>query len=106
VKAYDFNSFKKQDFIPIIIPNWDNTPRSGKRGWVFRNSTPEVFGMHLTNTLNFVKARKSTKPKIIFIKSWNEWAEGNYLEPDLRWGRGYLEAVKKAVEEVEIENQK
>ena len=32
--------------------------------------------------------------RIIFLKSWNEWAEGNYLEPDLINGRGYLEVCK------------
>lgn len=32
--------------------------------------------------------------KIIFIKSWNEWAEGNHLEPDLKFGRQYLEVVR------------
>ena len=32
--------------------------------------------------------------RFLIIKSWNEWAEGNYLEPDLKYGRQYLEAVK------------
>jgi hypothetical protein len=39
--------------------------------------------------------------RIIFLKSWNEWAEGNYMEPDLKFGRGYLEALKEAVSEQE-----
>jgi hypothetical protein len=43
------------------------------------------------------------KPKdhrIIFLKSWNEWAEGNYMEPDLKFGRGYLESLKEAISEL------
>jgi hypothetical protein len=37
--------------------------------------------------------------RIVFIKSWNEWAEGNHLEPDLRFGRGYLEALRDELRE-------
>ncbi|WP_196802945.1 glycoside hydrolase family 99-like domain-containing protein [Candidatus Stoquefichus massiliensis] len=45
--------------------------------------------------------QKSEDKKIIFIKSWNEWGEGNHLEPDLKYGLGYLEAYKKAISEFE-----
>ena len=81
---------------PCVVPNWDNTPRCGRSGFVLHNSTPEKFKEHLIDALSRVESR-SKEQKIVFIKSWNEWAEGNYLEPDLRYGHGYLEAVKSLI---------
>ena len=31
--------------------------------------------------------------RLLFIKSWNERAEGNYLEPDLENGTAFLEVL-------------
>ncbi len=81
---------------PVVYSCWDNTPRSGRRGYVFQGSTPEKFAKLLAQAMQQV-ARRTAEHRIVFIKSWNEWAEGNYLEPDAEWGRGYLEAVKGAV---------
>lgn len=94
------NAFLKDDVkyehYPCIFPNWDNTPRSGVNGRVFYGSTPELFRIHLKEALEIVKSQPEEK-RIIFIRSWNEWAEGNYLEPDLQVGRGYLEVIKNEV---------
>ena len=35
----------------------------------------------------------------VVIKSWNEWAEGNYMEPDLQYGHGYINALAEAIKE-------
>jgi hypothetical protein len=80
---------------PCVIPNWDNTPRSGSNGLVLHNSSPELFRTHLKEAIARV-GHKDREKRIIFIKSWNEWAEGNYLEPDLKFGRAYLEVIKDA----------
>ena len=77
---------------PIVMPNWDNTPRSGDRGRVLHNSTPDIFKIHLEDAIRMVSAREPDG-RIVFIKSWNEWAEGNHLEPDLKFGRAYLDAI-------------
>jgi len=79
---------------PCVIPNWDNTPRSGKNGLVFHDSSPELFRKHLKQAITRVE-NKDPEKRIIFVKSWNEWAEGNYLEPDLKFGRAYLEVIKE-----------
>jgi hypothetical protein len=89
---------KKSNVFPTIIPNWDHSPRSGKHGLILTNSTPELFSKHISEVLEKVKD-KDDEHKIVFIKSWNEWAEGNYMEPDLRWGLKYLEATKRVLEE-------
>ena len=82
----------REDILPTIIPNWDHSPRSGANGYLFDNSTPEFFYSHLMN----VKALLNRKDNnLCFLKSWNEWGEGNYVEPDLKFGWGYLDALKE-----------
>lgn len=81
---------------PTVTPNWDNTPRSHTRGYVLHGSTPELFRYHLREALNLVR-RRPVNDRIIFVKSWNEWAEGNYLEPDRRFGHEYLNVMKEEI---------
>lgn len=78
---------------PVVIPNWDNSPRSGSRGLVFHGSTPELFREHLRQAVDIAKELRYSE-QLIFLKSWNEWAEGNYVEPDRRFGRKFLEVIK------------
>jgi hypothetical protein len=80
---------------PAIVPNWDNSPRSGKRALILKGSSPELFNVHLKQVLDIVKQKEGNK--IVFLKSWNEWAEGNYVEPDLKFGNGYLECIKESL---------
>lgn len=95
----EFIEFAKLDkdypfeFYPCVLPNWDNTPRSGVQGYVIENSTPELFKVHLAEAVDYVQ-KYDADHKLIFIKSWNEWAEGNYLEPDSKYGLKYLEVVR------------
>jgi hypothetical protein len=58
-----------------------------------------VFKKHVKQVLEIVNNKKPGH-RIVFLKSWNEWAEGNYMEPDLKFGRGYLEALKEAIDEM------
>lgn len=72
------------------------TPRMGNADGVYVNATPEKFGAHLRQALDVV-SKKETEHKIIFLKSWNEWGEGNYVEPDIEFGHGWLNAIKKEI---------
>ncbi len=81
---------------PLVLPCWDNTPRSGMRGLVLHGSTPELFRRHLRQAIDQVE-QKPEKDRIIFLKAWNEWAEGNYVEPDLRHGHGYLDVIREEI---------
>jgi len=81
---------------PLVLPNWDNTPRAGMRGLVFHNATPELFRRHLHEAIKTVENRKPEEA-IIFLKAWNEWAEGNYVEPDQKWGRAWLEVIRDEI---------
>lgn len=81
---------------PVIVPNWDTTPRLGRRGVVLQGSTPELFREHVREVLELV-SQKRWEERIVFIRSWNEWGEGNYLEPDQKHGLGYLQALKAEV---------
>lgn len=87
---------KQENIIPTLFPNWDHTPRTGRRGNVFVGATPERFEKHVAHCMEVLKD-KLPEHRIAFVKSWNEWAEGNYLEPDRKYGRGFLEAIKKNV---------
>lgn len=87
---------KDENIFPTIIPNWDHTPRSSNKGLVFHESNPDLFERHVLKTLKIVK-KKSSENQIVFLKSWNEWGEGNYMEPDLKFGKKYIEKLKKAL---------
>ena len=82
--------------IPCVWPNWDDTPRRDRRGVVAVGSTPDKFQRQVMGAVDI--ARRAPGPEqIVTIKSWNEWAEGNYLEPDQEFGTGWLEALARGL---------
>jgi hypothetical protein len=80
------------DQYPSIICGWDNSPRSGMNGLILTGFTPDLFRKHVKGM--FPYAEKNRKG-IVFVKSWNEWAEGNYLEPETEFGTRFLEVLKE-----------
>lgn len=78
---------------PCVVPNWDNTPRAGRKGLVLTGATPDRFRIHVRAALDALEDRPESE-RILWVKSWNEWAEGNYLEPDLEFGHDRLKALR------------
>jgi ADP-heptose:LPS heptosyltransferase len=83
-----------------IMLAWDNTPRHGKRAVVFHNVTPEKYGEWVQNAMLYTMRKFRGEERLVFINAWNEWAEGSYLDPDLRYGSSFLEATKKSAHTV------
>lgn len=77
--------------IPIVFPGWDTTIRHGKGGICFLDNTPDIFEHHLDLVKNIVNQKKDINKRFVFIKSWNEWAEGNFIEPSDKNGYTYLQ---------------
>jgi lipopolysaccharide biosynthesis protein len=92
-QVYNFKCY------PSVFPGWDNSSRRKNGGGnIFVNSLPAYFKKWLKHCISrFIPY--SDDENFIIVNAWNEWAEGNHLEPCNKWGRQYLEAVKEAVEE-------
>ncbi|KPQ22126.1 MAG: Glycosyltransferase WbsX, partial [Rhodobacteraceae bacterium HLUCCA24] len=81
-----------------MMLGWDNTARRLTDARVFHGATPYGLRRWMQGVLE-QDARHNPDPEsLIFVNAWNEWAEGTYLEPDQRWGRASLEALRSAVE--------
>ena len=76
---------------------WDNTPRKLNRAIVLDGADPELFKNWLKYIINDMRANKRVDDNLIFLNVLNEWAEGAYIESDLKWKYGYLEAVRGAI---------
>ena len=81
---------------PCVMTAWDNSARRHEGAWIFHGSTPDSYGSWLRTALDRFEP-PTPEENLVFTNAWNEWAEGNHLEPDQRWGRGYLEAHAAAL---------
>jgi lipopolysaccharide biosynthesis protein len=84
---------------PGITPAWDNSARRKQYAMVLHDSTPASYERWLKSIVEkFIPYSKNEN--LVFINAWNEWAEGNHLEPCQKWGKQYLEATARALEPV------
>ena len=83
-------------FFPCTSIGWDDSPRFpayGMKNTVHYHDTPAAFAALLSKAKRYVDNHPN-QPKLMTINAWNEWVEASYLLPDMRYGYGYLEAVK------------
>lgn len=80
-----------------VTPSWDNCARRKKGAFILDGATPEKYEAWLHAAKQITLQNNRPSEQLIFINAWNEWAEGNHLEPDLHWGRAYLEATTRAL---------
>lgn len=106
------NNDLNQDFqnglpiFPGVCPGWDNTARRRHGGaLIINNSTPYLFQKWVSKKIQ--KTNWSLLPEqFIFVNAWNEWAEGNHLEPCEKWGEQYLQALRQGIDNaVNINNE-
>jgi len=86
-------------YFPNVSIGWDDTPRFPAKNHthvIHYNNSPESFSAYLQKARDYVQDHPD-QPKLITLFSWNEWVEGGYLLPDMRWKFGYLEAVREVM---------
>ena len=84
---------EKNHFRTVFV-NFDSSPRRKERAVIAVGSTPKRFGKYLRKS---IQRSKKEGNEFLFINAWNEWGEGNYLEPDVKYKYAYLKQVKQAV---------
>ena len=82
-----------------VTPSWDNCARRKSGANIYLGATPEKYGAWLSSAIDITTVHLSGDERLVFINAWNEWAEGNHLEPDQKYGDAYLEATKQAMED-------
>lgn len=83
-----------------IVPNFDHSPRSGTRGTIMVDTTPGAWGKFAAHVFGVCKDR-TEEENLVFVKAWNEWGEGNYMEPDIKYGKGFITELRKAYDHAE-----
>jgi GT2 family glycosyltransferase len=87
--------------IRSVLAGWDSTPRHQDRSLVLEHATPGAFQAWLEWAYRRTMEQNLGDSRLVFINAWNEWGEGSYLEPDRRFGHGYLQAVHNALDAIE-----
>ncbi len=85
-----------QKHFRAVVPGWDNSPRRKNDAFIMHNSMPELYRDWLEHVCTESEVY-SPEENFVFINAWNEWAEGNHLEPDRKWKRAFLEATQQVL---------
>ena len=90
IRVFASPVMRREEVVPTILPGWDHSPRSRMRAFIMDHPTPEAFRKHVEAVKEIVDKKQN---QLVMLKSWNEWGEGNYIEPDARWGRQYIDVL-------------
>lgn len=96
VQNYYTEKNRQVNVFPQILVGNDRSPRAGRNAIIYYNATPDAFFSGARKAIELVQ-EKDMDHRIIFINSWNEWGEGAYMEPDQKYGHGYIKALRKAL---------
>ncbi len=93
-------SFKKPDYTKFrsLCPGWDNEARKPGKGTTFHFASPKLYQAWLEDLCRYTEENFKDSERFVFINAWNEWGEGAYLEPDQKFGYGYLDATYQALQ--------
>jgi len=92
----------KYNLFRTVMPSWDNTARRSESAHIVINSTPDIYKSWLSSMCNYTRRYFPPNQRFIFINAWNEWAEGCHLEPDVKFGRSYLQATKEVINDSDL----
>lgn len=95
-ELYLNRTYKGSNVYRSVYPSWDNTARVGNRAFITLNGTPENYQRWLNQTILKTQKEHPNKDRLVFINAWNEWAEGCHLEPDRKYGNGFLVSTLNA----------
>lgn len=105
LEKYDFGKIYKhlvtdaatqKNIYPSLLAGYDRSPRAGRNTVIFYNFTPENWRKHIKDVLCRV-VNKDKEHNIVMLKSWNEWGESNYMEPDLKYGTSMLDVLQEEI---------
>lgn len=94
---------KRTDVYPSLLAGYDRSPRAGKAAQIFYNFTPDSWRKHIDDVFKYI-INKDTEENIVMLKSWNEWGESNYVEPDLKYGSALLDVLHDEIEKIVSSN--
>lgn len=81
-----------------VMPAWDNTARRQHTAHIYIGGDPEKYAEWLRYAVDWTIREKAGSERVVFINAWNEWGEGNHLEPDQKYGLAYLEATRRVIQ--------
>ncbi len=104
IRSYEENAKRLDAPLNITVSQgWDSSPRTVPNDmydnigypfcWITDKKNPEDFKRCLKGARAFYESGRYTGD-FITLTTWNEWSEGNFMEPSVEQGYACLEAVR------------